>query len=184
MRASARALILAPPPRNLLANRDALDGGSWTRTRTTVTPDAVLDPWGGPADRLVEDTSTNTHTLLQTITTGIANRVHQLSVAAKADGRNVLRITDGATVTGSSYYDLTTGAISVTGNGNPVAVMEPLGDGWWLCVLQIIPTAGTFNFQLQMSSALGTNSYTGTSQAIFLAKARLIVGTSRRGIVS
>jgi hypothetical protein len=134
------------------------------------------DIYGQPfAQKLVEDTSTGTHLLLNTSNvTTVSGTPHTLSVYAKAAERAWFQLGEGQSVTASAYFDLATGAVgTVAGTGSPSASIQSIGNGWYLCSLTFI--AGSVSrMRLYTATGNGGAIYTGDgTSGIFIFGAQL-----------
>ena len=175
----APVLLLERSATNLLLQSESLDNAAWTKTRSTITADATTGPDGASnADALVEDaTASNTHLVSQTITI-TANETVALSVYAKANTRSwiALSLVNGANNV-IQYFDLTTGvkgSSSVAGTGVFVrSRIEPVGNGWYRCILTGQVGGGLTSMDCQVLLATGDSgaSYSGdgTSSAYVTA---------------
>jgi hypothetical protein len=161
---------------NLLVRSEEFDNAAWTKTRSSVTANAITAPNGTlTADQLVEDTTaSNTHQVSQSAS--LTAGTHTYSIFAKAGERSVLQTfrsnlnIDLFTHT----FNLSTGTASGTG-----ASIVSVGNGWYLCIstVTVNATGSTgINFSINNGS---TNSYTGDgTSGIYLWGAQLEVGSA------
>lgn len=183
----APALLIEQRNTNLLLRSQEFDNASWTKTRATVSANAVMAPDGTTtADKLVEDaTASNTHFLSQAVTlAGGAGKRFAVSVFARAGERTdiLLRGTD-ATNSFQAVFSLSSGAVTSSATaGTGVHVrsyvetwLDWLGFTWYRCV--VVGTAGAVTANVQgfvMLVSGGTNTYTGDgASGVYLWGAQL-----------
>jgi hypothetical protein len=171
-------LLVEEQRTNLLLRSEEFDNASWTKTRSSVTANDTTAPSGSvSADKLVEDTSTNTHLILQNCTVTAA--AHTFSVFGKAAGRSFVRLLlfDGA-ASFNAYFNLSTGAVGNTGV-NTTAAITSIGNGWFRCSITATTSAGTGDVAIRVSSGdtAGSDNYTGDgTSGIYLWGAQLEAG--------
>ncbi|TKD12940.1 hypothetical protein FBT96_19985, partial [Rhodobacter capsulatus] len=111
-----RALLLEASATNLLPNSAQFDAASWGKTRASVLANAALAPDGTmTADKLVEDTSNNSHFAARPGTQIAGGTAVTVSIFVKAAERRwfALPTSDSANVFRTSYFDLQTGTLGV-----------------------------------------------------------------------
>lgn len=126
---------------NLLQWSEAFDNASWSKTRTTVSANAVANPVNGSitADTVIEDTSTNSHIISQS-GDSTAGTTYTLSAYAKQAGREgiQLRLGPGAFTDATERavnFDLVNGTASVAAGTIEDFSIADVGDGWYRCVM-------------------------------------------------
>lgn len=176
-----KGLLIEESRTNLVTYSEQFDNAAWTKSNATVTADAVVSPDGtADADKLVEDTATNSHFVGRNVTvTASATLIY--SVYVKAAERSVfnLRISDG--VTGfARKFDVSNGTSSTedVASTSPATVygMESVGNGWWRCYVGCTMSSGTTsNIQLRLNNS--GDSYTGDgTSGIYIWGAQMEVG--------
>ena len=176
---AAQGLLIEEQRTNLLTYSEQFDSAVWTKTRSSITADATTSPDGTQdADKLVEDTATNTHdmTFSASFTSGTA---YTLSIYAKQAGRN-LRIyfpTGAFGFAFSAVFDLSAGTATIALTGT-VASITNVGNGWYRCsITQTATASATSNFTLRLIEGASTTSYTGDgTSGIFIWGAQLEAG--------
>jgi hypothetical protein len=162
---------------NLLLRSQEFDDAYWTKTRSSISADQIIAPDGTlTADKLVEDTSTNTHVLQRSISLGgsVDSSAYTISFYVKASERSFLQAYDnGQSASGATVFDLSTGAVT-SGTGTITSV----GNGWYKCAIYPLKDSSTtaiLVFVLQ--SDAGTSSYLGDgTSGIYIWGAQLEAG--------
>jgi hypothetical protein len=159
---------------NLALQSETLDNASWTKNRSTITANALVNPVNGAttADYIVEDTATGTHEVIQTFTVS-AGISYTISVYAKADTRTKIALVLAGSGfasggNGQAIFNLSTGVVISAINGATARISDA-GNGWYRCSITkaSIDTAGVI--ALELVDASDNTSYTGngTSRAAF-----------------
>jgi hypothetical protein len=169
-------------PYNLLQQSEMFSNAFWVKTRSTISANTLIAPNGTlTADKLVEDTSTNTHQVLSTSSSVTTGSNYVSSIYAKAGERNWVLVVyfDGTTVRGR-YFDLSNGTGGSNWPGTPVTnSITSVGDGWYRITLSYIATSTTNILGIYLANADGSASYTGNgTSGAFIWGAQLVEGTS------
>ena len=191
---ASRGLLIEETRTNLLERSAEFDNAYWTKLRSSVTANSTTAPDGtASADTLVEDTTTNTHSVYRPITHSGAASTVTYSIFAKQKERPRVQFDLIATVGSDSTgvrctFNLlngTAGSVlgTQTGTGSPgtgTASITNVGNGWYRCSLTLVPTAGiapTTN-QIYVSTHNGTGaSYTGdNTSGLYIWGAQLEAG--------
>ena len=162
--------IIYVPSTNLYAFSEQFDNASWSKNHCSVVANAATAPDGTlTADKLVEDSTNNQHSLQQYLVSP-TNTVYTASVYIKAAERSFARVIlyDG----GSSYYgqyvDLTTGAAA--GDAGPGGgafatswSISDAGNGWWrVSATGALPNSvGQIGLYVNASTGGGVSNYQG-----------------------
>jgi hypothetical protein len=133
----------------------------WTKTRTTVQPNAAVALDGmATADRLVESTATGTHAVGTASLAVSSNAPYTWNLIARAAERYCVRLraADSIGFLGDAIVDLRDGAL-VGGSASPI----DLGGGYWWISFQRTTNAAaiTATLQVYIWSDAATSSYTG-----------------------
>lgn len=168
----AHATLIEVSRTNSCLRSEDLANATWTKTRSTISTDALLSPDGinVSADKLVEDaTAGATHQMSQaiTITSGETIAVTAyVRLGERTRGR--LEFADGGLANGFFVnYDLAAGVVVSTGVVGAGAVagslIEPLANGWyrigvWGQVNGAVTAAALFAF---LADATGAVTYNG-----------------------
>lgn len=159
---------------NLALYSEDLTNAAWTKNRSTITANALVNPVNGAttADYIVETATTGTHEAVQTfiISSGIS---YTISVYAKADTRTKIALvlagsgfTSGGN--GQAIFNLSTGAVVSAINGATARISDA-GNGWYRCSITKASVDTNGVIALQLVDASDNTSYTGdgTSRAAF-----------------
>ena len=162
---------------NLLLRSEEFDNASWSKTRSSITSNAIVALNGAlTGDKLVENTDNNTHFINQTVTLVNAT-TYTYSVYAKAGERVwlVMDAHDGAS-NQKTFFNLSNGTVGVSAAGNTASITL-VGNGWYRCVITRI-SAGTTAFpRFGTGTADNQESYTGDGYSgLYLWGAQLEAG--------
>jgi hypothetical protein len=132
------------PGVNILTKTQLFENAVWTKTRASVTANAIAAPdLTLTADKLVEDaTANNTHTLNGTAATTVAEANYIWSIYAKAGERTRIRLRAATNITflGDMIVDLLTGTVVWAGRANLVPAVAGIidaGNGWYRLWMRI-----------------------------------------------
>ena len=162
---TARGLLAEGAATNLVTYSEDFSNAAWTKTRTSVTADAIAAPDGTTtADKLVEDgTAASTHLTNQSVSF-VSGTTYTFSVYAKADTRSwlVLVFNSAAFTTNTrTWFNLGTGAVGTTG-ANSTAYMIDVGGGWYRCVsIMVATTTVTTTALINMAPSDNVVTYDG-----------------------
>lgn len=178
-----KGILIEEQRTNLLTYSEQFDNVIWGGARRSITANATTSPDGTvDADKFVEDTSTNTHTLVRNITV-TATTTYTYSIYLKAAGRDFaqVRYENGAsTQVFSANVNLTTGAFTTSSSGSPTgtaANVTTAGEGWWRVAITVTASDTSFIAVVFTQAVSGTNSYTGDgTSGIFLYGAQFEAG--------
>lgn len=158
---------------NLLLQSNQFDT-TWSLENLSVTSgqsgyDGSSDAWK------VTPTIDDTYHRLTNAVSGAANSVVTLSVYAKADGYNFIRVSENGTTGDYATFNLSTGIVE--NNTSLDAKIESIGSGWYRCSSTIIPAA-THRFDMYvMETATVQQPWDGDgTSGILIQDAQLEVG--------
>jgi hypothetical protein len=168
---------------NLLLRSEEFDNASWTKARATVSQNTAVAPNGSvTADTIVEDTTSNSHIVLQGVSGALSATAYTASVYVKANVRSRVRLALFGTANTSLKFvdfDLSTGAILGT-SGATGTILPSTGDGWFRCsVTTTTNSAGTVELYVWTLNDAGSSVYLGTgANALDVWGAQLEVGST------
>jgi len=180
---AASSAVLRGGSTNLLTYSEQFDNAAWTKTRSSITANAVVAPDGTlTGDKLVEDTTaSNTHNTNQSAsyTSGTS---YSFSVFVKASERTSLSLQFpsgqfGASVTGSFNLLTGTATLAISGTSSSVSI-NPVGNGWYRCSLVSQATStGSGSVLVTLENTPNNRVYTGDgTSGIFIWGAQLNTG--------
>lgn len=132
-----RGLLIEESRTNLLRYSNDLTNAAWSLSSATVSANAAVAPDGTTsADKLVEDTVSTTHLIVNTVTTSATATT--FSVYAKPAGRSwiALAVLDSGATERFTFFNIAAGTIGTIGAGITAAI-TPAGDGWYRCAVTI-----------------------------------------------
>jgi hypothetical protein len=155
---------------NLILRSAELDNASWTKVRAAATANQFLSPDGtNSAHLLAEDaTAASTHVVYQDVTTA-ANAAYAYSVVLRANtrARAQLTLSDAGANSVAAIFNLSAGSVTSVANAGTgtgaAGVIEPLGGGWYRCILTGTPAAAgaTVRAHVFLVDGAGNPSYSG-----------------------
>jgi hypothetical protein len=140
-----RGLLVEPGATNLALRSQEFDDVYWTKTRTTVTQNASVSPDGATsADKLIPSTDNNTHFLSSSTIGFTSGTVYTLSVFARADGYDHLRVAFGSSAfpalgRGASF-NVSAGTVGQTQAG-VTARIQAVANGFYRCSITATASA-------------------------------------------
>ena len=164
-----RGLLAEAASSGLLTYSEQFDNAAWTKTRASITANAVAAPDGTTtADKLVEDgTATSSHSVQQS-PTFVSGTTYAFSVFVKADTRSRIYMqlpSTAFTSTLRTWFDIGGGTVGTTAAGC-TAFIRDVGGGWYRCAVICTATAsaaGTALICLAIADAGVTYSGDATS---------------------
>ena len=151
------ALLLEPSRQQLIQFSEYLGHSSWIiqngsiATNNTTSPDGYIN-----ADKLTEDTATDVHRVTMSHISGTGN--YNYSVFAKANSRNIIYIQQPWN-NSQAWFNLSTGAVLT--QQNCTGKIEPYGNGWYRCSIQVNVTSGPNGMYFGIATADQQFTYTG-----------------------
>ena len=149
--------ILEPQRTNLIPFSEDFSNAVWEKNQSSIVANAIISPDGSlNASKLIEDSSSNFHRIIENVNTTIGTFSH--SVFAKAGERKyfVLRNNiNGSNV--NACFDLENGVVVY--NGFDEAKIENYGNGWYRCsIVEVDTSGGSTSFSLLTSNNEVTNN--------------------------
>lgn len=172
----SRCMLVDNAP-NLLLQSDDFSNAAWTKTRSSVTANALTAPDGtATADKLIEDsTATNSHYALQLVTVSSAAADFGFSVPVQAGTRTWAIVSLNEQTGGHEvrcWINLSTGALgtlSTTGANwsNARAFVTALGNGWYdvSVVARKVGAATSVAMYVALATADNVINYSGGGTA-------------------
>jgi hypothetical protein len=165
LRRGDRGVLIEGSRTNLCLQSQTLDNASWQKARCSIVanqytaPDATLT-----GDQLVEDTTSNSHPVFQTIASLANATAYTFSIYLLAVGRTSANIAFSNTAfsTGCNVTFTLSGAGTATPAGtiSSTATITAVGGGWYRCTVTATSiSAGSGDVYVQPFN--GANSYLG-----------------------
>jgi hypothetical protein len=165
-----KGLLIEEQRTQLLLRSEEFDNATWVKTRASVTPNVAVAPNGTvTADKLVEDTSNNSHFLRQDISGLTIGAPYTITVYAKAAGRDFLAwvTSDGSFRT--TFFNLSNGTLGTVASGHSATITN-VGNGWYRCGITLLAAQATgISVYPSITEVDGNTSYQGDgTSGIFL----------------
>jgi hypothetical protein len=165
--------------RNLLTYSEQFDNAYWSKTRTSISANAAVAPDGTTtADKLIENTDTDTHTLFPNIALTLATTTgYTYLIYAKAAERTIIHLSTNDLV--GAFFDLSAGTVSDIASGFTASITSA-GSGWYRCVLtQALNSNASGRLVVRLVSTGTTTSYTGDGvSGVLIWGAQLELGST------
>lgn len=170
------------PGVNILSKTQQFDDAIWTKTRVTVTANAIAAPDSTlTADKIVETAINNTHTINGALVPTTAGLPYIWSLYAKAGERSNVRIRAASNVTflGDVYADLLSGMLIFATRADlssPVVGIVNAGNGWYRIWMRITMPVGTTGASLNAwlaDSGINTTYLGDITKGLYLWGAQL-----------
>jgi hypothetical protein len=165
--------------KNLLGFSEAFDNATWTKARASIVTGAQANPVNGAfnAQKLMEDTSNNSHFAQQAVASIVGGTTVTVSAYVKAAGRNffVIVTSDQAGTFRTSYFDLANGTLGTVASGHTASITA-VGNGWYRCAITQAQSAttGVFTYYPSLAAVNGSTSYQGDGNSgIYIYGAQL-----------
>jgi len=162
-------LLLENSATNLIAYSEDFSQSAWIKTRSSISSNSSISPDGTlNADKLIEDTSTNTHSTQNNVTIGNVDTT--ISVFVKADTRSRVRFILTDLTTGDYRVDLNLNNLSVIENKggsrgswtNTSYKVENFTNNWYKVSLTATKGAGSqASLSINLLDNSGNHAYTG-----------------------
>lgn len=168
---------------NQVLNSEDFSNATWVKVRSSIAADVIVAPDGtSTADKLIEDTSTNTHFVSENAISYVSGQIYTASIYAKADTRTNIAMQLPASAFGSNrivFFNLSTGTITSTSSGATSSI-ENVGNGWYRCSITSTATAtAAVNTNICYLVLSGTTSnYTGDgTSGLYIWGAQIAIGS-------
>ncbi len=159
-------------PNNLVTYSEQFDNAAWTKTASTITPNATAAPNGTTtADKLVENTAVTTGHFVAPNPNPSPTAIGQtyiLSVYAKAAERTFIQLMATGISPGSGNFvagfDLTNGTAGPPNVAQVTSAITSVGGGWYRCSITFSiysVVAMGLQVRLSLNSTNAPSSYTG-----------------------
>lgn len=158
-----KAVMIEEGTTNRFLYSEEFDRSDWTKIRVIIMANSETAPNGTKtADKIVEDTSTGTHFISQTVTISSASTHVAISMYVKPAGRTKLSLNAVGLATAGIEVDLSTmTAIDYFGNVTYKSI-KSVGNGWYRIEFAGTGSFGsTITWMMALRDDSGNISYTG-----------------------
>ena len=168
------ALLLEPSRTNYLLQSNQFDT-TWNLQNITISSNETgvggsVDAW-----KLIPSTANTYHRITNTVS-GTQNLEVTLSVYAKADGYNFLRITENGSTGDYATFNLLDGIVE--NKTSSAAKIESVGNGWYRCSSSIVATTSHRFDMYVMESATVQEPWQGNgTSGVYIQYAQLEAGS-------
>ena len=178
-------LLIEESRTNLLAYSEEFQT-TWTNEQSSEQTNVIISPAGTlTGDKLVEDTATSSHNILQGVSGLASGSTLSFTLYVKSAEKTSVRlqINDGASLANAvlANYDVSTGVASSTQSigtfTSASSTITPVGNGWYRCSISGVAT-GVTSVQCRIFLlSSGNTSYTGNGYSgIYIWGAQLEAG--------
>jgi hypothetical protein len=125
----AEAFLLEPQSTNLIAQSETFNDAYWTKSGTSITPNATTSPDGTTnADNLVEDSANSQHYLQRNFTSTTGSS-YTYKIYVKMNGRRNISLRENGSTGYYVSFDLLNGVILE--QSNATGTIKELTNGWF-----------------------------------------------------
>lgn len=181
---ACKGLLIEESRSNLLQRSDDFGNAYWTKTNSSITPNATVAPDNAlTGDKIVEAVTVNSaHRIAPVGTAWVSGTTYTLSIYVKKAERNWIRLrlpSGGFTNNLDAYFDLNTGVVgSVTSPAK--SVIESAGNGWYRCsIIAAATVTATSSLIIDIAIANNIIAYNGDgTSGIYVWGAQVEAGSS------
>ena len=154
-------LLVEEARTNIALRSEEFNDASWTKTRSSITTNAVVAPDGiATADKLIASVDTNTHFVVQNVTLTVAAWTFSVFLKQAEYTSARILVFDGTATTYGAIFNLSAGTLTSTSNSPLATSINASGNGFWRCSITVTGTVVAGNVQIRPVSG-GTDNFTG-----------------------
>jgi hypothetical protein len=180
-------LLIEEQRTNLVLRSEEFDDAAWTKTRSSITANAIIAPDGTlTGDKVFVDTQNGWHYIFAQTISVTSGAIYTLSFYAKRAEQEYIQAHLPSGQFGDSnqgngaVFNLTTGTISAQGANLLAASIISVGNGWYRCSITKAATStgsALIPITLVNQATFSTSGYTGDGfSGIYVWGAQLEVG--------
>ena len=164
------SLLLEPQRTNLVTYSEDFSNAYWTKSGASVVSGFTSPDGTTNAFKLVEDTSTGVHRLLNSATSLSGDIM--ISVFAKKGDRNWIKLSNNNIV--GAYFNLQSGSVGTVDSGVTASIND-YGNGWYRCsILKNRATSGSERLVVDISKdGLGASYIGDGTSGVYIYGAQL-----------
>ena len=137
------SLLLEKQSTNLVLYSEQFDNADWSKIGSTITANATISPDGTQnADKLIEDTSTGNHRIVNTAFAVNNGNAHSQSWYVKYFNNQWIQLNRGQEGSGYLNFDLINGVVGYTGGITDYQISN-MANGWYRISINYVVT-GTY----------------------------------------
>ena len=137
------SLLLEKQSTNLVTYSEQFDNADWSKIGSTITANATISPDGTQnADKLIEDTSTGNHRIVNTAFAVNNGNAHSQSWYVKYFNNQWIQLNRGQEGSGYLNFDLINGVVGYTGGITDYQISN-MANGWYRISINYVVT-GTY----------------------------------------
>jgi hypothetical protein len=137
------SLLLEKQSTNLALYSEQFDNADWSKIGSTITANATISPDGTQnADKLIEDTSTGNHRIVNTAFAVNNGNAHSQSWYVKYFNNQWIQLNRGQEGSGYLNFDLINGVVGYTGGITDYQISN-MANGWYRISINYVVT-GTY----------------------------------------
>lgn len=144
-------LLIEPSVINIYQSSEVLSDADWTKVRVTINTNAFTAPDNNlTADAVIPSTANNTHYFDAPTLSYTAGNTYTISVFAKANGYNRIRIALSSASFGAGKnadFNVNTGTVIGTTSGSTANIVS-ISNGWFRCSVTSTATSSSSTGQI------------------------------------
>lgn len=170
-------------PYNFTKYSEMFSDVSWNRLNLSIIPNVTTAPNGTlTADNFIPNTTNSDHNITQSSTYSVAGSIYTISVYAKSNGYNFIRLSFGNVAGGGfTFFNILDGTIGTTSSMMSNTITS-VGNGWYRCTVTRATTInGMLATDLYVTSANNQFQWSGNgTSGVYIWGAQLVQGSIQK----